>query len=217
MDLACLLEESKVFANHITLNIIKSTGVKVPKDLWKSKLEPEVLWGDYLSDSDHEDIEESCHMYVEIEDIPEAETTSEAPQTIPNVPQSFSLTFTNEDMLEEDGDHNRPLYISSFNQEGQWALGKISLHLVVGDVETTSWFHVIDSKATYNVLLSRAWIHRNNVVPSTLHQCLKYYNDGMKYCKDGIERTIKADENPFTIKEAHFVDAKFYQKKKAAG
>ncbi|GAA0163237.1 hypothetical protein LIER_19149 [Lithospermum erythrorhizon] len=67
--------------------------------------------------------------------------------------------------------------------------------------------HVIDSKATYSVLLGRPWIHNNNVVPSTLHQCLKY-------CKDGAERTIKADENLFTIEEAHFADAKFYQRKK---
>ncbi|GAA0155693.1 hypothetical protein LIER_13366 [Lithospermum erythrorhizon] len=62
-------------------------------------------------------------------------------------------------MLEEDSDHNLPLYISS------------------------------------------------NVVPSTLYQCLKYY-------KDGTERTIQADENPFTVEKAHFVDTKFYQRKK---
>ncbi|GAA0154131.1 hypothetical protein LIER_37805 [Lithospermum erythrorhizon] len=101
-------------------------------------------------------------MYVEVEDIPEAETTSEAPQTTPEVPQSFTVTFTNENIPEEDGDHNRSLYISG------------------------------------------------NVIPSTLHQCFKYY-------KDGAKRTIKADKKPFTIEEAHFSDAKFYQKKKTDG
>ncbi|GAA0149659.1 hypothetical protein LIER_36968 [Lithospermum erythrorhizon] len=42
----------------------------------------------------------------------DAETTLEVPLAILEVPQSFTVTFTNEDMPEEDGDHNRPLYIS---------------------------------------------------------------------------------------------------------
>ncbi|GAA0165041.1 hypothetical protein LIER_20541 [Lithospermum erythrorhizon] len=40
-----------------------------------------------------------------------------------------------------------------------------------------------------------------------INQCLKYY-------KSGTERTIKADENPFSGKESHFAEAKYYQKKK---
>ncbi|GAA0167940.1 hypothetical protein LIER_22774 [Lithospermum erythrorhizon] len=43
-------------------------------------MEPRKLWGDYSSDSDHEDLEEPCHMYGEIEEIPEVGTTPEAPQ-----------------------------------------------------------------------------------------------------------------------------------------
>ncbi|GAA0149837.1 hypothetical protein LIER_08916 [Lithospermum erythrorhizon] len=41
-------------------------------------------------------------MYVEIEDIPKAETTLEAPQAVPDIPQSFVVTVTDEDMLEKD-------------------------------------------------------------------------------------------------------------------
>ncbi|GAA0159366.1 hypothetical protein LIER_16157 [Lithospermum erythrorhizon] len=182
------------------------------------------------------------------------ETTSKAPQAIPKIPQSLTVTFTDEDMQEEDSDYNRPSYVSGylcevkinkilvdggsamnilplhilkllnistedlqptcvmiqgFNQGGQRELGKVSLHLVIGELETISWSHVIDSKSTYNVLLGRPWIHSSDVVPSTLHQYLKYY-------KDGSKRTIKAYENPFTIKESHFVDAKYYQRKKTS-
>ncbi|GAA0143301.1 hypothetical protein LIER_04019 [Lithospermum erythrorhizon] len=68
---------------------------------------------------------------------------------------------------------------------------------------SSSWFHVIDSKTTYNMLLGRPWIHANNVVPSTLHQCFKY-------TKNGVEKTVLADDNPFVEAEAHFVDAKYY-------
>ncbi|GAA0182860.1 hypothetical protein LIER_30443 [Lithospermum erythrorhizon] len=100
--------------------------------------------------------------------------------------------------------------IRGFNQGGQQAMGKVSIHLVIGDLETTSWFHLIDFKASYNVLLERPWIHNSNVVPSTFHQFLRY-------CKDGIERKIKVEENRFTIEEAHVADAKFYQSKKTDG
>ncbi|GAA0150920.1 hypothetical protein LIER_09753 [Lithospermum erythrorhizon] len=71
----------------------------------------------------------------------------------------------------------------------------------------TSWFHAIDARVTYNVLLGRPWIHSSNAVPSTLHQCLKY-------CQSGIERMIKADENPFTVEESQFSNAKYFQRKK---
>ncbi|GAA0143851.1 hypothetical protein LIER_04437 [Lithospermum erythrorhizon] len=51
-------------------------------------------------------------------------------------------------------------------------------------MSSTSKFHVIDAKTTYNMLLGRPWIHSNNIVPSTLHQCFKY-------SKDGVKMTIK--------------------------
>ncbi|GAA0138742.1 hypothetical protein LIER_42549 [Lithospermum erythrorhizon] len=68
MDLAhqgsILVEKDKVAANYVT--IIKPAELKAPDDLRENKLEPGKLWGDYRSDSDHEDLEESCHIYVEI-------------------------------------------------------------------------------------------------------------------------------------------------------
>ncbi|GAA0181214.1 hypothetical protein LIER_30216 [Lithospermum erythrorhizon] len=139
-------------------------------------------WGDYPSHSDNKDIEKSCHMYIEVEDTPEAETTSEVPETTREVRQSFTVTFTDEDMPKEDGDHNRPLYIfgylcdvkmsrmlvdggstmnilpfhtlkllgisteylqqtrvmiQGFNQEGQREMSKVSIHVVIGELETT--------------------------------------------------------------------------------
>ncbi|GAA0169277.1 hypothetical protein LIER_23800 [Lithospermum erythrorhizon] len=125
-----LLEEDKVAANHVTTTIIKPAEVKVLDDFWESKLEPGILWGDYPSDSYHEDLEDSCHVYLEIEDISEVGTTSEAPHATPEISQSFAVTFTDEDVPEED------------------------------------------------------------------------------------ERMIKANENPFTVEESYFANAKYYQRKK---
>ncbi|KAG9458357.1 hypothetical protein H6P81_002865 [Aristolochia fimbriata] len=101
------------------------------------------------------------------------------------------------------------LMIQGFNQEGQRALGTIRLELQIGDMTSHVLFHVIDARTSYNVLLGRPWSHNNKVVPSTLHQCFKYY-------QDGEEKTVFADECPFTEAEASFADAKYYSKEKGA-
>jgi hypothetical protein len=41
-------------------------------------------------------------------------------------------------------------------------------------MESNALFHVIDVKTTYNILLGWPWIHENDIVSSTLHQCFKY-------------------------------------------
>jgi len=35
-------------------------------------------------------------------------------------------------------------------------------------------FYVIDVATSYNALIGRPWLHENGVVPSKLHQCIKY-------------------------------------------
>ncbi|TYJ96836.1 ty3-gypsy retrotransposon protein [Cucumis melo var. makuwa] len=60
------------------------------------------------------------------------------------------------------------------------------------------------SRTTYKLLLGRPWIHGNGVVILTLHQCFKFYQDGVK--------KVEADSNPFSEAESHFAYAKFYLK-----
>ncbi|KAA0062738.1 uncharacterized protein E5676_scaffold523G00190 [Cucumis melo var. makuwa] len=78
----------------------------------------------------------------------------------------------------------------------------IRLELIIGDLKASALFHVIDLRTTYKLLLGRPWIHGNGVVTSTLHQCFKFYQDGVK--------KVEADSNPFLKAESHFVGAKFY-------
>ncbi|GAA0171787.1 hypothetical protein LIER_25742 [Lithospermum erythrorhizon] len=70
------------------------------------------------------------------------------------------------------------IIIQGFNQGGDRTLRKVSVHLVIGELETTSWFHVIDAKVTYNILLGRPWIHINTSalqeVEEDLVQAFKY-------------------------------------------
>ncbi|KAB2609177.1 S2-RNase [Pyrus ussuriensis x Pyrus communis] len=94
------------------------------------------------------------------------------------------------------------LLIQGFNQGGQKAMGMIRVEMTIGELKSSTIFHVIDARTSYSLLLGRPWIHANGVVPSTLHQCLKFYREGVK--------VIQGDTKPFTEAESHFADAKFY-------
>ncbi|KAM1529840.1 hypothetical protein ACFX1Z_018999 [Malus domestica] len=78
----------------------------------------------------------------------------------------------------------------------------IQVEMTIGELKSSTIFHVIDARTSYGLLLGRPWIHANGVVPSTLHQCLKFYREGVK--------VIYSDTKPFTEVESHFADAKFY-------
>ena len=75
--------------------------------------------------------------------------------------------------------------------------------MLIGEMESSALFHVIDVKTTYKVLIGRPWLHEYGVVPSKYHQCFKYFQDGQV-------KKIVADHKPFTVAESHFADAKFY-------
>ncbi|KAM1087923.1 hypothetical protein ACFX2B_013260 [Malus domestica] len=94
------------------------------------------------------------------------------------------------------------LLIQGFNQGGQRAIGMIQVEMTIGELKSSMIFHVIDARTFYGLLLGRPWIHANGVVPSTLHQCLKFYRKGVK--------VIYGDTKPFTKAESHFANAKFY-------
>jgi hypothetical protein len=100
--------------------------------------------------------------------------------------------------------HSR-LMIQGFNQDGQRAIGKIRLNMLIGDMESGALFHVIDARTSYKLLLGRPWLHEYGVVPSTYHQCFKYFQDGQI-------KKVMADDKPFTEAESFFADAKFYLK-----
>ena len=70
-------------------------------------------------------------------------------------------------------------------------------------MSTSSIFHVIDSKTFYKLLLGWPWFYEHGIVASTLHQCLKYYQDG--------ERKVNDNVKPFAKAESHFADAKFFE------
>ena len=94
------------------------------------------------------------------------------------------------------------LVIQGFNQGGKRVIDMIHVELIIEELTSNVLFHVINGKTTYNMLLRRPWIHGNGIVPSTLHQCFKFLQNGIK--------KVNVDLKPFAETEAHFADAKFY-------
>ncbi|KAA0051630.1 ty3-gypsy retrotransposon protein [Cucumis melo var. makuwa] len=113
------------------------------------------------------------------------------------------LTMRQLDILMDELSNSK-LVIQGFNQGSQRVIGMIRLELIIGGLKASALFHVIDSKTTYKLLLDRPWIHGNGVVTSTVDQCFKFYQDGIK--------KVEVDPNPFSEVESHFADAKFYLK-----
>ncbi|KAM2312471.1 hypothetical protein ACFXTH_022871 [Malus domestica] len=93
------------------------------------------------------------------------------------------------------------LLIQGFNQGGQRAMGMSRVKMTIGELQSSMIFHVIDVRTSYGLLLGRPWIHANGVVPSTIHQCLKFYRE---------VKVIYGDTKPFTEAESHFADTKLY-------
>src|SRR3954467_5253593 len=82
---------------------------------------------------------------------------------------------------------------------------KIKLRCQITDLKLEVTVYVIDADTSYNLLLGRSWIHKNHIVPSTLHQVMKYMDD------QGQVRTLVAEQRPFKGVENYFSDALLYQ------
>jgi len=93
--------------------------------------------------------------------------------------------------------------IWGFNIEGKHGIAMIHLELTIGDLTTSSIFHVINSKTPYKLMLGNPWLHGHRVTTSTLHQCLMYSQEG--------EKKINGDVKLFTMIESYFGDAKFFE------
>ena len=96
--------------------------------------------------------------------------------------------------------------VIGFNGKSTIVKGMIPLRFKVGSVVRPTMFVVITSKASFNMLLERDWIHGVGVVPSTLHQKLILWNEGGK-----IEE-IRTDDSPCYVEQMH-VNFKDYNTK----
>ena len=82
------------------------------------------------------------------------------------------------------------IVVTDFIGKTSISKGMIMLNVRVGTIDRIIPFVVVASKAGYNVLLGREWIHGAGVVPSTLHQKLIIWNN------KGNVKVVHADDSP---------------------
>jgi hypothetical protein len=88
--------------------------------------------------------------------------------------------------VEGELKHTNPS-LSSFAGDSTEAKGIICKEVMIGIKIVPMAFFVVDMKGWYNVLLRWDWIHTNECVPSSLHQCMK------QWISDEVE-VVQADE-----------------------
>jgi len=81
--------------------------------------------------------------------------------------------------------------LSNYKGKSGSSFGAIEVDLVVGTVKRSTFFLVVASKANYNLLQGREWIHGVGAVPSTMHQRLTLWRE------DGVLENIETDQRYF--------------------
>ena len=66
------------------------------------------------------------------------------------------------------------MIVRAFDGSKREVMGEVELSIQIGPCVFQVTFQVMDIFPTYSCLLGRPWIHLAGVVPSTLHQKLKY-------------------------------------------
>jgi hypothetical protein len=88
--------------------------------------------------------------------------------------------------VEGDLKHTN-LSLNGFACDRTEAKGIICKEVTVGSKTVPTTLFMVDMKGHYDVLLKRDWIHANECVPSTLHQCV------IQWIGDEVE-VVQADE-----------------------
>ncbi|GKU93223.1 hypothetical protein SLEP1_g6831 [Rubroshorea leprosula] len=80
--------------------------------------------------------------------------------------------------------------VCAFDGTKRNVVRKIELPMEIGPVTFDVDFFVMDISLAFNMLLGRPWIHVTGVVPSTLHQKVKYIVNGVLVTVNGEEEHI---------------------------
>ncbi|KAL2491133.1 putative retroelement [Abeliophyllum distichum] len=141
-------------------------------------------------------------LYVKalVNGIPVAKVLIDNGAVINTIPYMMIKKFakTESDLIPTE------VILTSFNGGATSAKGVIPLDITMGTITKTTVFFIIDGPTSYNVLLGRDWIHGNRCIPSSLHQCLVFWND------KGEAEVVQADHRPF-VAEANSVERFMYE------
>ncbi|XP_072054908.1 uncharacterized protein [Arachis hypogaea] len=120
------------------------------------------------------------------------------------------ISLLPERMLGKVGKHFEELVptniiVTDFSGNSTPANELVTLTMKVGSLERHSVFVVVPSKASYNVLFGRDWIHGVGAVSSTVHQSV------LLWTKEGKPEIVKADLSLY-VEQMH-VDFRIYNHK----
>ncbi|XP_028092886.1 uncharacterized protein LOC114293065 [Camellia sinensis] len=92
-----------------------------------------------------------------------------------------------------------------------WPLGTTNLEVQARTKMVTTDFTVIDTPSLYNIVLGRPWLHAMRVVPSTLHQLLRFPTEfGIEEVKRNQVQakncSITAMKYTYTVREAEMAE-----------
>ncbi|XP_050915465.1 uncharacterized protein LOC127130515 [Lathyrus oleraceus] len=109
--------------------------------------------------------------------------------------------------IGKDDSDAKPHNMVLSNYEGKvgTTIGVIQVNLTVGTITRPTMFMVIASRANYNLLLGREWIHGVGAVPSSMHQRIAIWRP------DGIVENIEADQSYF-MTEINNVNSQSFDK-----
>lgn len=93
--------------------------------------------------------------------------------------------------------HN--MVLSNYERKTSQTMGVIQVDVTVGSITRLTIFMVILSKASYNPLLDREWIHVTGEVPLSLHQRIVIWRN------DKIIDNVEVDQG-YYIAEVNHVD-----------
>ncbi|XP_027341179.1 uncharacterized protein LOC113854418 [Abrus precatorius] len=103
--------------------------------------------------------------------------------------------------LPYDGSHMKPsaMIVRAFDGTRREVIGEIEIPIQIGPCTFHVLFQVMDIAPGYSCLLGRPWIHSAGVVPSTLHQKLKFIIDNKLVIISGEEDMLvsKPSSTPY--------------------
>ncbi|XP_077246117.1 uncharacterized protein LOC143885984 [Tasmannia lanceolata] len=158
--------------------------------------------------------EESLHRKLVLRELNSAQvsvdtTPDELVSLVAMTKVSKTLSFTDDDLPPEGRDHTKSLKITvvcnkkrvpevlvdngsalnvilAYDGTRRDVIGTLVTEIQIGGEDFKIEFQVLDIKASFLLLLGRPWLHKFGVVPSSLHQKLKFLR------KNGVV-TVKGD------------------------
>ena len=68
--------------------------------------------------------------------------------------------------------------VRAYDGTERTVMGSLTTHVMIGSIRYFLFFHVLRIQSSFNLLLGRPWIHEAGVIPSSLHQKVKFIHKG---------------------------------------